>query len=88
MLPEARGNDLLYLAGNDNETIFVYTYPAGKPVGALTGIAGPQYECVDKKGNVFITSSSRYSDGGVYEYAHGGTHPINFLPLPGAVVFC
>ncbi|HVR48076.1 MAG TPA: hypothetical protein VMT95_15705 [Candidatus Binatia bacterium] len=85
MLPEAKRNDLLYLAGNDNETGFVYTYPAGKPVGALTGIVGPQYECADKKGDIFIAGSSEYSDGGIYEYAHGGTHPINFLPLPRAV---
>ena len=75
MLPEAKGDELVYLAGQQGDT-YVYSYPSGKLVGTLSGLGGGQYECVDRVGDVFITTPT-----GIYEYAHGGTQPINFLPL-------
>lgn len=83
MLPEAKGDDLLYLSGEASSTVYVFAYPSGKAVGELTGILFPTFECGDKSGNVFVTSSDD-STGGVYEFAHGGTKPLEFLPLDQA----
>ena len=49
--------DLLYVpSGNE---ILVFTYPGGKPVGALTGITGPTGECTSStsKGNWWVVAS-------------------------------
>jgi hypothetical protein len=78
MRPEAKGEDLLYVADIVALEVFVFSYPQGKAVGALTGIAGG--ECADKAGDVFITNSSASA---VYEYAHGGTKPIKILSDSG-----
>ena len=80
MLPEAKNEDLVYVAGYGAGAVFVFAYPSGKPVGELTDIPEPIYECSDKSGNIFIASQDIYN-GGIYEYAHAGTQPINFLPL-------
>jgi hypothetical protein len=83
MLPEAKSEDLLYLSSDGDSEVLVYALPSGKPVGELTGIPYPVFECVDKSGDVFIASSDE-SAGGIYEYAHGGTTRLNFLPLNDA----
>jgi hypothetical protein len=74
MLPEASGEDLLYVSGND--AVIVYAYPAGKLVGELNGFNFAAGQCVDKKQNVYVTSEG---DGRVYEYAHGGKRRIKTL---------
>ncbi len=78
MLPEASSDDLLYLS--DEHYIYVYSYPAGKLVGTLTGYGLPLYECTDSKGDVFVANPSA-SGQGVYEYAHGGSQPINYFAV-------
>lgn len=79
MSPAASKHDLLYV--NDGESnVYVYTYPQGQLVGTLTGFSSPTGECVDHAGDVFITAASEESGSGViYEYAHGGTTPIETL---------
>jgi hypothetical protein len=75
--------DLLYVpSGNE---ILVFTYPGGKPVGALTGITGPTGECTSStsKGNWWVVAS-----GEILEYAHGGTSPISTLKVAGLVSNC
>jgi hypothetical protein len=79
MLPDARGEDLMYVSGNDAVT--VYTYPGDKLVGKLDGFRFASGQCVDKKQNVYITS---IGDGRVYEYAHGGKRRIKTLVSPNA----
>lgn len=74
MLPEAKSEDLLYVA--NVYTITVYSYPKGKLVGTLNDFDKPYGECVDKSGNVWITDSTFAK---IYEYAHGGTKPIRTL---------
>jgi len=69
MLPEAKGDDLLYLVSNGDNATYVYSYPTAKLVGTLVG--GGQYACADKAGDVFIAS-----EAGLTEYLHGGTKPI------------
>jgi streptogramin lyase len=71
MLPEAKSEELLYVAGA--EPVDVYTYPQGKMVGSLGTFRGPDGMCVDQGGDVFITI---YYDNQVLEYAHGGSTPI------------
>jgi hypothetical protein len=89
MLPEAKEHDLLYLASPNLGEVFVYTYPEGKPTGTLTGLFGAAGECVDAKGNVFVTSRTSGSTSGIiYEYAHGGTNPIATLDDPGIALGC
>jgi hypothetical protein len=64
MLPEAKREDLLYVAILGG--LKVYSYPKGKHVGTIKGFYRPEYECTDKSGDVFVV------DGDVYEFAHGG----------------
>jgi hypothetical protein len=73
--------DLLYVAPNfldgprKNTTpgdVAYYTYPAGELVGTLNAKA--RGLCTDAGGNVFVVN-----DGAIYEFAHGGTTPINTL---------
>ena len=66
---------------NDNGTVTVYSYPQGKMVGTLLGFDVPMGECVDAKGDVFITV---YDLDKIYEYAHGGTKAIAKLDDPGS----
>jgi len=85
MLPEANGEDLLYVSNgpassHNSAWVTVYSYPRGKLVGILRGFAAPAGECVDRGGNVFITDTDT---GKIFEYAHGGKHPIATLPAPG-----
>jgi hypothetical protein len=77
MLPEAKSEDLLYVA--NVYTITVYSYPRGKLVGTLQNFYTPYGECVDKTGNVYITDGKF---GKIYEYAHGGTKPIHTVNDP------
>jgi len=74
MAPEAKRDDLLYVSNVFDVT--VYSYPQGKLVGTLSNFDNPYGECVDAKGNVYITDSKF---GRIYEYAHGGTKPIATL---------
>jgi hypothetical protein len=73
MSPEAKGEDLLY--ATNVYTVTVYSYPSGKHVGTLRGFYRPEFECSDKKGNVFIT------EGGLVEYPHGGTKQIGSFTM-------
>jgi hypothetical protein len=77
MLPEAKSEDLLYVA--NVYTITVYSWPKGKLVGTLKNFYTPYGECVDKTGDVYVTDGKF---GKIYEYAHGGTTPIKTLNDP------
>jgi len=83
MLPEAKSEPLVYVA---NGTVYVYAYGTSKLVGtlALAPIGDTGYECSDMDGNVFVPVLDGTSKTGVYEYAHGGATPINYLSVPGA----
>jgi hypothetical protein len=75
ILPEAKSEDLIYAVGGCDGTC-VFSYPAGKLVGALT--TSGTSACSDINGNAFFPDNSQ-----VLEYAHGGTSPIATLTLPG-----
>jgi hypothetical protein len=79
---------LLYVS-SEGGTVYVYSYPQGKFVNTLkplnTYAAG---ECVDSAGDVFVTTSNSSGSSTIYEYAHGGTNPINALSDPGVAGGC
>lgn len=77
MAPGATAKDLLYVSSNSTGAVFVYSYPQDKLVGELTGFAGPDGMCSDKKGDVWITNNNGLPGGdNVVEYKHGGTKQI------------
>jgi hypothetical protein len=85
MLPEAKGDDLLYVVtdATKKNAVRVYSYPQGKLVGAVSGLSGkPIGLCSDKTGDVFVTQSDGPSAGFVSEYAHGSTTPMETLSDP------
>ena len=85
MLPEAKTGDLLYVTDAGKSNVFVFSYPQGKLVGSLTGsFSNPAGECVDVKGDVWITNPDYTGSGFIVEYAHGGSAPIAILQEPGA----
>lgn len=73
--PEAAGENLLYVS-NDAGSVFMFSYPAGKLVGTLTGFDGPSGLCSDAKGNVFVTDTGLQQ---VIEYPHGSKKPLATL---------
>jgi hypothetical protein len=83
MLPDVAGRNLLYAASND--IVNVYTYPEGKLVGSLGSFSGAGGLCVDKAGDVFVTS---FYDHTVYQYAHGSTKQLAALNSPYTVNAC
>jgi hypothetical protein len=76
MIPSAAKGDLMYVADTKDNVVDVYTYPAGKAAGTLTGFTGLAFMCTDTAGDVFIPS---YGLAKIFEYAHGGTTPIRTL---------
>lgn len=67
---------LLYVSNQRPAEVDVYSYPKGKPIAKLGPFDTPAGECVDSKGDVFITDSGAAE---VVEYAHGGASPIASL---------
>lgn len=78
----AKGGDLLYVSNLDLPGVVVYQYPSAKLAGEIFGRGEVQGLCTDAAGNVFMASDSL---GEVFEYAHGGSHPIATLKDPGEV---
>jgi hypothetical protein len=81
--------ELLYASAASD--VFVFTYPQGSLVETLAGFAfQPWYICADGRGDVFVPTTNLQSPGYIYEFAHGGTQPIEKLtdPGPGNAVSC
>ncbi|HET6276311.1 MAG TPA: hypothetical protein VFE16_10320 [Candidatus Cybelea sp.] len=77
MLPEAKGEDLMYLV-TDVDFAYVVSYPKGKSVGQLTFAAeNGSGVCSDSKGHIFVTAYGyQPAHGYIYEFKHAGTKPI------------
>lgn len=75
MLPEAKSEDLIYVASGPTA---VLSYSTGKLVGTIA--AGYEGVCSDRSGNVFFVGANN----AVVEYSHGGTTPVATLYLPGS----
>jgi hypothetical protein len=72
--------------------VYVFSYPSLKHVATITGFN--QYVklgglCSDSHGNVFVTAWFwNATNSLIYEFAHGGTTPINVLSDPGTAFAC
>jgi hypothetical protein len=66
--------DLLYVSNYYSTDILVFTYPGGKPVGALEGVAGGECTSSASNGNWWVTGPKE-----ILEFAHGGVTPIHTL---------
>ncbi len=75
MLPDAPSQDLLYVSNLKRVT--VYSYPHGRLEGSIEGFYGAQGECLDKKGDVFVTNLGTNQ---IIAYAHGAWKPLRALP--------
>ena len=69
-----RKGNLLYIADDGTNSVYVYTYPGGKQIGKLTIDNASGGICSDTSGNVYVIGS-----GQVLQYAHGGTTPLETL---------
>lgn len=85
ILTEAKREDLLYISDWRAGNVYIYSYPAGKMVGTLTGFALPSGLCVDKAGDVWVTSQE---NGDIIEFPHGGTVSIGMLRDSGLGMDC
>jgi hypothetical protein len=86
MAPDASSmKKLVYVSIVDKGVVDVYNYKTGARVGQLSGFASPQGQCVDAKGDVFITD---YANTSVTEYAHGGLKPLKILQTDGSPIAC
>ncbi|MGA8534915.1 MAG: hypothetical protein WB615_12480 [Candidatus Tumulicola sp.] len=86
MNPAAISQKLLYVSDPSTGDVEVYSYPAMTLAGVLTGFNGPLGECTDRAGNIWITTEGGPSGDTVYEYAHGGTSPVNLLTFTSAFI--
>jgi hypothetical protein len=84
MARDAKSQSLLYVSSYKTDDVYVFSYPRGKLVGTLAGFHGPDGECVDSAGNVWITNTLQSE---LLEYAHGDTTPIATLNDPGEYPF-
>jgi hypothetical protein len=75
----AKSDKLLYINDFINADVEVFTYPQLRLAGVLTGFSELRGMCTDPTGYVWITDQAK---GEVFEYAHGGTTPVNVLTAP------
>ena len=83
-LPNAKAGALLYVSDTETSNVYVYTYPGGVLKQTLGGFIDPGGECVDAKGNVFVTNTGGLD---IVEYAHGASTPAATLNDPGYFPF-
>lgn len=86
MSPDAKKiKRLLYVSDWTTNDVYVYDYKTGKSAGKLTGFNEPYGQCVDGKGDVWITN---WGANTVVEYAHGGTDPLQTLSTDSEPAGC
>lgn len=80
MAPDAQGQDLLYVSDIGTQDVKVYSYPAGKLKGALTGFTEPWGVCADTTGDVFVTDLKGFR---ILKFRHGAKKAAAILKDPG-----
>lgn len=75
----AQNSKLLYYADNLKGVVNFYSYPAGVPMGAITGFSRPAGLCTDKHGNVYVVDAIAAQ---ITEYPHGSITPVGQLLDP------
>ncbi len=80
MRSEAKTTDLLYIADQDTNDVYIYSWPREKLEKTLTGFTGASNLCSDSSGNVYVPN---YGSHNILEYAHGASSPFRQLKAPG-----
>lgn len=71
--------EYLYVGGAGENAVYIYDYTTQQQVGELTGYFNdPAGECVDGKGNVWITN---YLGTSMVEYARGNPYPYQPIAM-------
>jgi len=60
---------VLFVSDSGTADVYIYTLPALKLVGTVTGFTQPQGECSDNKGDVWVTDTNAQT---IYELSHKG----------------
>jgi hypothetical protein len=72
------------LPSSPTHAVNVFTYPHGKFVHAMSGLAkSPGSLCSDAAGDVYVTATISVQSSYVYEFGPGDTEPIRTLENPG-----
>ncbi|HEV3091362.1 MAG TPA: hypothetical protein VGX91_07985 [Candidatus Cybelea sp.] len=71
---------LLYVSDDVTDDVYIYAYPSGTLVAAITGFVMPSGLCVRQPGLIFVTDTGA-SD--IKEYKFGGTNPIQTISDAG-----
>jgi hypothetical protein len=79
---------LVYVSATS--AVCVYDYQTGALTGMLTGFTSATGQCVDKRGNVWVTDLDRspHWKGSVSEYAHGKGKRLETLSTNGPSAGC
>jgi hypothetical protein len=86
MLPEAKGTkELLYISDQGTHHVYVYKYKTRRLLGRLNGFYAPAGQCVDSKGDVWITDSTAEA---VVEFAHGALRRTKRIRTIGLANSC
>lgn len=75
------GSGALLYVSNGASSVYIYTYPALKATGKLTGFEQPEGLCVDKAGDVWVVD---YGGDKLVEYAHGSHKSKATLKTPAS----
>jgi hypothetical protein len=60
---------VLFVSDSGTADVYIYSLPALKVIGTVTGFSQPQGECSDNKGNVWVTDTNAQI---IYELDHHG----------------
>lgn len=60
---------VLFVSDSGTADVYIYSLPALKVIGTVTGFSQPQGECSDSKGNVWVTDTNAQI---IYELDHHG----------------
>jgi hypothetical protein len=80
-----RSVHLFFQADYGSDDVYVFSLPMMKLVGTLTGFDGPQGECSDASGNIWITNTLAKQ---ILQYSHNGTRLKTLNDPSGYPVGC
>jgi hypothetical protein len=60
---------LLFISDTDTNDVYIFTMPAMKLHGTLTGFDGPQGMCADRSGNIWVVNTKSAE---IQQYSRGG----------------
>jgi hypothetical protein len=75
----SKSQPLLYVSDGAFGNVYIFAYHEAKLVGELTHLDTPAGVCHDGAGDVYVVIAG---DAAIYEYAHGGSQPIEMLSDP------